>query len=370
MDDTRLMRLCNRSLQRKADMPHVTLTTCKRAAGSYWVARWTDEQNGAKRSRSLGRTDALGKRQASSARDQVQREVDDSPTLAGSDLTVAALVQTACDAAAGDGITTHTLAGYRRHGAALVAICGTRKVRTITKADAAAICGELRKSSSGAGESRVHVIKHLFKRAAKLGLLASSPFVDCIARVKTKSWWRVVSIEEWRRIDKALADAGREDSRIVVALARLAGLRRADARALRWHQVDIGAGKIRVQRVKTRRTGAPVRTIPICAELQAVLKTVTRRIDDDRVVCATRHEGSDNRHSCATRDWADVLASADVAEYGAPLHALVKSRLTDWARQVTPNTLQALAGHSDITTTLTYYTAAQDDEIDALACTG
>ena len=218
----------------------------------------------------------------------------------------------------------------------------------------------IRASSEGAHETTVHHCKTLWAHAVRIGITDCNPFTACKVRIKTRAWWRPVSIEEWQRIDATLAKRGRECARCVVALARLAGLRRADAVALRWEQVDLATGLIRYTRGKTRRTGARPVVIPIGEELRRFLLDLPRRIDD-RVCPPTAAP------DMLTSHWSSVLHEAQVQPYGAAVHALVKSCLTDWARHVQPSTLQRMAGHASVTTTLTYYTTASDDEIAALA---
>ena len=72
-----------------------------------------------------------------------------------------------------------------------------------------------------------------------------------------------------------VADAASDpELRLLIALARLAGLRvPSEVRGLTWSDVDWSERSLRVQSSKTARCGKAWRLVPLCPELYATLES-------------------------------------------------------------------------------------------------
>jgi integrase len=62
-----------------------------------------------------------------------------------------------------------------------------------------------------------------------------------------------------------------------------------------------------------------------------------------------------------TRDFNVIRRRANVAE--CTIHDLRRSAITNWAQSLPIQVVQALAGHSNITTTRKYYLAVRSEDI-------
>lgn len=64
------------------------------------------------------------------------------------------------------------------------------------------------------------------------------------------------------------------------------------------------------------------------------------------------------------RDFQVIAKRAGVKSYAKPIHSLRKSRITDWAGKHPPHVVMAWAGHSDLRTTLKYYSKVQESDFE------
>ena len=149
-----------------------------------------------------------------------------------------------------------------------------------------------------------------------------------------------------------------------MALARFAALSRGDIERLTWSEVDLQLGEIRIERAKTR---VP-QHVPIDPTLRRLLeewrgKRHSFRVDGTDLVVPAGSVKYDN----IGRSFAGYCRQAGVPRYGKPLHALRDACINDWFRMDPAPpiaSVQLWAGHSSITTTLKFYHAAQDSDMD------
>ena len=196
-----------------------------------------------------------------------------------------------------------------------------------------------------------------------LDILEANPFRKLRGKQAPSREWRNVELDDFWRMFDAASDAWK----IMLAICRLAGLRRSDAMALTWANVDFSEGVLKFSTLKTRKFAR----IPMCAELAEILRSTERGTTlrmDDRVV--------PQRLSRRRSDWPEDFVSvanvghtfkrlrklAGIAEYGSPLHTLRKSCINDWAKKYPPNVVQEWATHSSIQTTMKYYAKVSRDQ--------
>lgn len=120
----------------------------------------------------------------------------------------------------------------------------------------------------------VNPLQAIFRRAVKRGEVAVNPTVDLDLPRPDGRRDRIASPAEARRLLDALPD----EQRALWATAFYAGLRRGELRALRWSDVDLDAGLLRVERGWDAKEGpieaksrAGRRRVPIARELRAHL---------------------------------------------------------------------------------------------------
>lgn len=119
---------------------------------------------------------------------------------------------------------------------------------------------------------RVSVAKQVFKAAIRWGWLTKNPFADLRSGSQSNpARARYVSLEAIRDILDACPSV---DWRVLVALARLAGLRcPSEIGALTWGDINWEKGRLTVLAKKTEHHGGEhaVRVVPICPELRTIL---------------------------------------------------------------------------------------------------
>ncbi len=160
-----------------------------------------------------------------------------------------------------------------------------------------------------------------------------------------------------------LLDAARESSILeLVILALHTGLRRGELLGLRWENVDLENGALRVEwalqrvngqvLVKRPKTPKSRRVVPIDDEAVALLRGLRERNRHDYVFC--RGEGEPLDPSVVTHQFADIARRA-----GFPMrfHDLRHTYATTALLAEVPlRVVQDLLGHEDMSTTANTYT--------------
>jgi len=167
-------------------------------------------------------------------------------------------------------------------------------------------------------------------------------------------------------LDKA-ADRGDGESvsrRPMLATMTLAGLRVSELCALRWRDVDLAAGRLRVADSKTDAGVRMVDLLPLLRDELIGHKARLGRVAQDAPVFATRTGKARDRHNVRERvvKPACVLASERLIEAGgAPLPELTPHALRRTFASVLiaigrdPSTVMRQIGHTDAKVTLELY---------------
>jgi integrase len=331
-------------------MPRVSL----QKSGSYWKAAWRDEHG--QRGRCLGRRlDAGGtvsKNAAEALLRAVERELDsgadpgDKTTLAG--LLVAFLSHH-------PELAPPTVKLYRLTGDKLAAHFGAgRPIRDITRTQArdwraGLVTGGLALSTVG---RIVTQARTMFHEAQEDGLIRLNPF----AGLKTTA---PAPVKDWAYIDRAMLArmldvCPNQDWRLLLALCRLAGLRRGEALALRWADVDLANrrltanGAIHHEDTKHRR-----RQVPLDPLLADLLGAACLASDGPKVIVGLR--------GGVHRGFVRIAQVAGVPLYHAPLHTLRKACERDWSARFSPIVAADWTGHS-LNVAARHYIRAEDSD--------
>jgi integrase len=340
----------------------VRLQTTRAKGHEYWVLRWYDGETGKRRGETVGRVDKITKPKAERrrARKEVDLEVERATAgRTGTAPTLAEWCQQFMELKRSEQIAKSTERSYEFAIRILKQHFGERRrLDRITRNDAKLFAAAVRngnyRSSRNVnretGMTRVTADRYLsrcrtiFKEAADcLPQLPANPFTAVkLARVQAQRWTYVTPEVFWK-----LYTAASPGWQTVLALCRLAGLRRGDALAVKWGNINWREGILDISQQKTGRRCQP----PICPELRKVLKSLTQPTTlDDRVV--PQPVGVDN----LDRDFRKLCKKAKVSYYAKPLHSLRKSCIDDWAKAgYPPSVVQQWAGHADIKTTMTFY---------------
>jgi integrase len=211
------------------------------------------------------------------------------------------------------------------------------------------------------------VLHDLFASAMREELVESNPAAAAEHPKKARRRWRILEPAEVGRVLRAFED---EQARVVFLTLVLTGIRRHELQGLRWRDVDLLDGVLRVRKSKTeegeRAIALPARLVEA---LSAHYQLTAYKGDDELVFC---HPDKGCRYSEKT--WAQTfrqaLTAAGITDYVRPFHDLRHTALTNEAAAgSSPIALMTKAGHSDMKTTRIYLHLAGTvfrDEAEAL----
>jgi integrase len=210
------------------------------------------------------------------------------------------------------------------------------------------------------------ILGKTLRYAAEIGIIDKIPRVRFVKVFAAP--FDFLEAEEFHRLIEA--NAQHPETLASILLAGDAGLRQGEIRALQWGDLDLEAGRIFVQRNDYRgHIGSPkggrMRRLPMTERLRAALKRA-RHLRGSWVLCDARGER-------LTRTEVDsVLRRAVKAARLRSIgwHTLRHTFCSALAmRNVPVRTIQELAGHASITTTMRYMhltASAADDAIRVL----
>lgn len=150
----------------------------------------------------------------------------------------------------------------------------------------------------------------------------------------------------------------------LMALILLTGMRRGEVLGLKWEDIDVEAGLIHIIRnvtypynqptIGTPKSKQGIRTIPLDKQLWQMLQPVETGYIIGSDAPITR--------MVFTRMWNRIERKVNL--YGATPHIFRHSYLTIASNAgIDPKTIQALAGHADIATTMNIYVHQQTDHL-------
>lgn len=169
---------------------------------------------------------------------------------------------------------------------------------------------------------------------------------------------------------RALIDAAPAHWRVFFQFAVATGMRRGELFGLQWSDFDFKANEVRVVRQLGRyglsevKTSRGRRTIPISRSLAIALQELrfSQHPMDHELVFRSDNGGPVDASNWYARIWKPTIREAGLPET-TKLHDL---RRTFASAQVAMNRSQSclteLMGHANISTTLTYYSAAYPEE--------
>jgi integrase len=196
------------------------------------------------------------------------------------------------------------------------------------------------------------VLHAIFVSAKREELVESNPAERVELPNLPKRKWRILEREEVARVAKAFTD---EQARVVFLTLVLTGLRRSELQRLRWRDVDLLEG---VLRVVDSKTDDGVRSIAIPKRLQSELADHYARTafkGADELVFCHPERGTVYRAETFEEALRAALAVAEVTGRVRAFHDLRHTAIThDAAAGSSAIAVMAKAGHSNMSTTKTY----------------
>jgi integrase len=258
-----------------------------------------------------------------------------------------------------------------------------QKLRTVHFAD---LYGKLQspKTKSGAGLSprtvgHVHRLLHrVFEHAVKWGVSANNPVAQADPPAVERTEIDILGPDQVRQVLRGLK--GRPLYPIAI-LGLATGMRRGELTALRWKDVDLDGGKLRVEqsleqtnaglRFKAPKTKAGRRTVTIPPTITGELRTHWRDQQEQRLALGlgkaggddlvfARDDGSPRPPDSLTADWARTLRMLKLPI--VTLHALRHTHVSQLiASGLDVVTVSRRIGHSNPTVTLGVYSHLFDN---------
>ncbi len=173
---------------------------------------------------------------------------------------------------------------------------------------------------------RLKMCKMLFAHAVKLKLTAENPFADVKGKNANPAARRcyIPAADALRLIDKA-----NPTWRVIVALARFAGLRcPSEVLSLRWADVDLAAGRMVVRSPKTEHLpGKESRVVPVFAALRPHLEDAYELAEPGEVYVVGGPQGAGYRASAQKPGgWVNTSLSSTFRKL------IKRAGLTAWPR--------------------------------------
>lgn len=256
----------------------------------------------------------------------------------------------------------HKEAVLRTH---LLPQLGARRLDQITTEEVQRLKHALRAKAPKTVNNVLTVLNMMLKKAVEWGVIDTMPCSVRLLKVSASSV-DFYDFDEYERLVEAARQIGCT-AHVVVLLGGDAGLRGGEMRALRWTDVDLQKGQLRVECNEwqghiTTTKGNRVRYVPMTARLRHALKH-HRHLRGQRVLY--RGDGQTMTASALIETIGRAARRANVRNNGS--HILRHTFCSHLAmRGVPARAIQELAGHRDLSTTQRYMhlsSAAIDDAI-------
>ncbi len=192
----------------------------------------------------------------------------------------------------------------------------------------------------------------ILKSAKREELIESNPVEGAEHPKLGRRKWRILEPVEVSRVMKAFTD---EQARTIFLTLVMTGIRRHELQELRWRDIALAEGVLRVRDSKTEEG---IRAIALSPGLSEALWQHRRgsayKGEDERVFC---HPERGTRYSekLFAEQFRAALKAAGITDYVRPFHDLRHTSLTNEAASgSTPIALMAKAGHTDMKVTRRY----------------
>jgi integrase len=244
-----------------------------------------------------------------------------------------------------------TVASYRSLQRRLVAHFGPMPLAAIRPRHVAAFVAEHKQGPATISRD-VSLLHAIIETARREELVESNPAARAERPKIGKRRWRILEPAEVARVLRAFTD---EQTRTIFLTLVLTGLRRHELRNLRWRDVNLLEGVLRVRASKSEEG---IRSIALPRPLVAALSEQYQRTqfkgEAEYVFCHPQR-GSRYGEDLFAKRFRAALKEAGITDYVRPFHDLRHTALTNEAAAgSSPIALMSKAGHSNMKTTQIY----------------
>lgn len=247
-----------------------------------------------------------------------------------------------------------TTVAYKTVVARLVGAFGRKRLAELRPKDVAGYIA--RQTADGAAPATVNrdvsILHDILKVAVREEVIESNAAAGAERpRVRQKRW-RILKPAEVAVVARSFTN---EQARVAFLVLVICGIRRHELQALRWRDVDLVDGVLRVADSKTE-DGVRSIAIPrsLAAALTQHLEASSYQGDDERVFCHPE-QGTVYRAEAFAGHFGAALKAAGITDHMRPFHDLRHTAITnDAAAGSSPIAVMTKAGHSDMRTTKRY----------------
>jgi integrase len=253
----------------------------------------------------------------------------------------------------------------------------TMLLEEIRRRDVKALVGELVDSGRARNTIRniVSPLRSMLREAVRDELIAANPAADI--EISDKAPVRAASVPTREQLDKILK-AAKVDARDAIVLMAALGLRRGEAFALRWADVDLGENLVHVRATNHRgriadraKTTAGTRLVPLFSSAKVMLEARKRRLPVEphptAFVFANAIGGAMDPGNWARREWLPALKKAGL-EKRFHVHELRHFAATALDEQGMAGKLRTeIVGHANEEITNSIYTHIRRERVAAVA---
>lgn len=264
--------------------------------------------------------------------------------------------------------TTHrkigirTATNYATHITTIKQHFAGRNVEDIKWSDVQAFLDQYSNQAKSTVRHKQIILSQVFQWAVEDNMIATNPARDSRIEIPNTSKRRpAVPMDKYLEICGHIGELEQERDKALMALIAYTGMRRGEALAIRWEDIDWDNGIVSISRalifdgnrplVKGPKSEAGKRKFPMIDELRNILYPMRKAsgiiVSVDGI---TYYTGS-----CYARAWERI--SRQIEMYGFTAHSFrhTIASICAASSEISPKTLQTIMGHADIATTLNIY---------------
>lgn len=248
-------------------------------------------------------------------------------------------------------------------------VFGERYVEDITARDIIAFMNDRAYLSKAYLDQMRIILKSVLTAAVEEGIISTNPAESSLIKNPSKKEPQVreaLSEEQIQAVQAELLRLENREERLLLALIMYTGMRKGEAAALRWDDIDFENGEIHICRtvsgqgkqttIELPKTKSGMRTIPLLDCLRDILLPLkgTGFVITGDEVCKEGH----------AKYLFNKRIKKNIDLYGACMHVFRHTYASMLASNGTDiKTIQAIIGHSDIQTTMDRYVHPNEKNI-------
>lgn len=245
------------------------------------------------------------------------------------------------------------------------AVRNVTEPRRVTFGDIEAYADHLRSddvdNATATINKKLRYLRAAFKLAVRRGYVGQNPMDGWQWTKEDEKDPRIATDAEESAILESAGALYGHHLQTFIRFALATGARRSEIIGLTWDNIDLGTGRVRLTKTKGKRN----RTVYIDADLIDDLQALkSEALKGDVIRLADSRGPFAGLRNNLGRTWRRIVRKAMVL--GLSIHDLRRTYITRQIQAGTPlPTVQRLAGHADIKTTLKFYNLVAEDDLKA-----